>query len=77
MTLPIQLPAGWTSEASESLGTVLAAEDKRGYVTVDERLRSFELGMCVVRKRGGYAGRNWKASLYRDAVAALDAAINY
>lgn len=76
MILPIELPEDWTAQEMVSFGVVITADNRRGYVTIDERLRSFETGMVVVRKRGNYAGRNWKAALYNDAVATLQAAIN-
>jgi hypothetical protein len=69
------LPTGWTVEIDASYGAILCAMEKRGFVTVDERLRGFALGISVVRKRGIYFGRNWKTRLYLDAIAALNAAI--
>lgn len=79
MKLPITLPEGWTAQSMIAFGVVITADNRRGYVTVDERLRAFETGMTAVRKRGhvDYAGRNWKTRLYSDAVATLQAAINY
>lgn len=70
------LPAEWSAEYDKTLGTILVADGRRGYVTVDERRRGFELGMATVRVCGDYAGRNWKANLYLDAIAALNAAIS-
>lgn len=69
------LPTGWIVEVDVSHGVILCAAEKRGFVTVDERQRGFTLGISVVRKRGMYFGRNWKARLYLDAIAALNAAI--
>ncbi len=80
MGLPIKLPDGWTAEDTGTYGVIICAMQEdgygKGYVTVDERLRGFELGMAVVRKRGDYAGRGWKAALYSDAVALLQKTIS-
>lgn len=53
------LPTGWKAEDDVSFGTIITAENSKGFVTVDERLRGFALGMSAVRVRGSYAGRNW------------------
>lgn len=69
------LPTDWTVEIHSTYGTILCAVGKRGFVTVDERRRSFALGISAVRHRGNYYGRNWRIRLYRDAVAALTCAL--
>lgn len=72
------LPEGWTHEYSRSYGLIInAVVDGRhlGSVTVSEDARGFDLGISIVRKRGQYAGRGWKVSLYKDAVRALQAAL--
>lgn len=72
------LPAGWLHEEIRSYGVILTAVEagrQQGSVTVNEAMRSFKLGVCPVRERGDYAGRGWKADLYRDAVKALQDAL--
>jgi hypothetical protein len=61
---------------------VLAARDAEGaalgFVTVCERARSFELGISRVRADADdaqYAGRGWREHLYRDAIMALQEAL--
>ncbi|AYG47879.1 hypothetical protein DV532_26710 (plasmid) [Pseudomonas sp. Leaf58] len=79
MELPISLPEGWSAEADEMLGVVITAvssEGHKGFVTVSEAKRSFELGMSVVRQRKHYAGRYWRKELYEEAVATLRAAMS-
>jgi hypothetical protein len=80
--IPVELPAHWRTE-HDSVGNVLVnARDERGqcigWVTVDERSRSFGLGMCRPRGHANeseYAGRGWRAQLYTRAVKALQDAI--
>ncbi|MEN1613949.1 hypothetical protein AAIH27_34980, partial [Pseudomonas aeruginosa] len=77
MNLPIALPEGWSAEADEMLGVVITAvslDGHKGFVTVSEAKRSFELGMSVVRQRKHYSGRYWRKELYEEAIAALQAA---
>ena len=81
--LPIELPPGWTAEVSEMYGTIITAVDstgqKVGYVTVSEKVRHFELGITIPRRlQNGAepAGRAWKVSLYKAAVASLRNALN-
>lgn len=77
MKLPIILPDGWSAEEVVTHGTVIEAPDgySKCFVTVDENVRNFKLGMSTVYERGGYTGRNWKVALYNDAVTALQAVI--
>lgn len=78
MDLPISLPEGWSAEADEMLGVVITAvssEGHKGFVTVSEAKRSFELGMSVVRQRKHYSGRYWRKELYEEAVSVLKQAI--
>ena len=79
MELPISLPEGWSAEADEMLGVVITAvssEGHKGFVTVSEAKRSFELGMSVVRQLKHYTGRYWRKELYEKAVATLRAAMS-
>jgi len=79
MELPISLPDGWSAEADETLGVIITAvcpEGNKGFVTVSEAKRSFELGMSVVRKHKHYSGRYWRKELYEEAVATLKDAIS-
>lgn len=78
MKLPITLPDGWIAEDVATHGTVIEAPDGFGkcFVTVDEKVRNFKLGMSTVYERGDYAGRNWKVALYNDAVTALQAVLD-
>lgn len=78
MDIQAALPSGWIYESDRTYGVIITAvEDGRhqGYVTVDEHKRGFVLGISQVHKRGEYAGRNWRAALYADAVGALQMAI--
>lgn len=79
MKLPIALPDGWTAEDIVTHGTVIEAPDEFGkcFVTVDEKVRNFKLGMSTVYERGDYTGHGWKVALYNDAVAALQAVIGW
>ncbi|HHM5368576.1 TPA: hypothetical protein ACRNJF_004142 [Pseudomonas aeruginosa] len=79
MNLPISLPDGWSADADETLGVIITAvspEGHKGFVTVSEAKRSFELGMSLVRQRKHYSGRYWRKELYEEAVATLQAAIS-
>lgn len=72
------LPEGWTLETSRGYGEIIGAViegELQGYVTVDEQKRGFALGITPVKAKGAYAGRNWKASLYGDAVAKLQSVL--
>ncbi|MFV3332636.1 hypothetical protein ACQCLI_32135 (plasmid) [Pseudomonas nitroreducens] len=79
MNLPITLPEGWSAEADESFGVIITAVGQgghKGFVTVSETLRGYELGMARVRQRKHYSGRYWRKELYEEAVAALQAALS-
>lgn len=79
MNLPIALPAGWSAETDETLGviiTVVGPDGDKGFVTVSETKRSFELGMSMVRRRRHYAGRYWRKELYEAAIASLQVAMS-
>lgn len=79
MNLPIVLPEGWSVEEDETLGVIITAvapDGYKGFVTVSEAKRSFELGISVVRQRKHYSGRYWRKELYEEALAALQAAMN-
>lgn len=79
MNLPITLPDGWSAETDESLGVIITAVGQGGYkgfVTVSETLRSYELGIARVRQRKHYSGRYWRKELYEEAVAALQVALS-
>lgn len=72
--LPISLPEGWTAEKDEAFGVIITAigpDGHKGFVTVCETKRSFELGMSVVRQRKHYSGRYWRKELYEEAVSTL------
>jgi hypothetical protein len=74
MNLPIALPAGWYAETDEMLGVIITAvgpDGDKGFVTVNETKRSFELGMSIVRQRKHYAGRYWRKELYEEAISSL------
>ena len=74
MNLPIALPEGWSAETDEMLGVIITAvglNGDKGFVTVSESKRSFELGMSIVRQRKHYAGRYWRKELYEEAIACL------
>jgi hypothetical protein len=81
--LPADLPLGWKAESSKTYGTVITAVDEKGremgYVTVDETVRNFALGVARPRRLQHGAeptGRGWKAQLYKAAIACLREAIN-
>lgn len=81
--LPVALPPSWRAELSKTYGTVITAVDAAGrdvgYVTVDETVRNFALGVVRPRRlqRGAEpTGRGWKAQLYEAAIARLREAIN-
>jgi hypothetical protein len=64
------LPEAWTCEKDSSYGVVIGWPG-HGYVTVNDSVRGFALGIQPVRERGNYAGRGWKDRLYADAIKAL------
>ena len=77
--LPFPLPDGWEIEQA-SIGVFLAARradgHALGWVTVNERIRDFELGMTPVRANAydltpKYKGRHWRKQLYEAAITAL------
>lgn len=79
MNLPIALPEGWSAEADETFGMIITAvgqDGRKGFVTVNEAKRSFELGMSIVRQRKHYSGRYWRKELYEEAVATLQASMS-
>lgn len=75
------LPEGWTVDAFQRNGEVVTLQYRKwGYVTIDYRLRDFELGMTAnprgSRRRSDpiparYQGRGWRGNLERDAMFAL------
>lgn len=74
-----ELPGEWTFEVCRTYGVIVTAVEggrQQGSVTVDEDKRSFALGIALVRTRGAYSGRGWKASLYQDAVKSLQEALS-
>jgi len=78
LTLPVQLPKGWTAEHSKVYGTIITAVNDdgapAGYVTVAEDVRNFSLGMSRPRRLQPGAeptGRGWKKQLYQAAIAKL------
>ena len=68
------LPEGWSFEEIPNYGTVISTYEKRGFVTVSEPFRSFEMGISIIKNRGNYYGRNWRKRLYQDAIAVLGVA---
>lgn len=79
MHIPVELPAGWSFEVSPAHGVIITGVDDRGsqgFVSISERQRNFELGISVVRRQGAYTGRNWRESLYGDAIEALQDALS-
>ncbi len=79
LSLPITLPEGWSAEPDETFGVIITAVDPgghKGFVTVNEAKRSFELGMGIVRQRKHYSGRYWRKELYEEAVATLQASMS-
>ena len=79
MNLPIVLPEGWSAETDNSLGVIitgLGPGGQKGFVTISETLRSYELGMARVRQRKHYSGRYWRKELYEEAIASLQAALS-
>jgi hypothetical protein len=79
MNLPIVLPEGWSADTDEMLGVIITAiglNGDKGFVTVSEAKRSFELGMSIVRQRKHYAGRYWRKELYEAAIASLQVAMS-
>lgn len=79
MNLPIALPDGWSAEMDEAFGVIITAVapgGHKGFVTVCEAKRSFELGMSIPRQRKHYSGRYWRKELYEEAIAALQAAMS-
>ncbi|HGN1515717.1 MULTISPECIES: hypothetical protein [Pseudomonas] len=80
MNLPITLPEGWSAETDDTFGVIITAVGKgghKGFVTVSESLRGYELGIARVRQRKHYSGRYWRKELYEEAVGALHAALSY
>lgn len=78
MNLPVELPAGWSAETDPTLGviiTAVGADGGKGFATVSEAKRAFDLGICSPRERKLYAGRYWRKELYKEAIVALQAAM--
>lgn len=73
--VPITLPDEWSAEWSDIYNGIIITAATDGYVTVNEQLRNFGLGICLVKSPGDYHGRGWKQRLYEDAVNALQDAI--
>ena len=78
--IPVELPEHWEVVFNDAYGHVIEARADDGgldgAVTVSEQNRNYKLGMMPIREKGPYAGRGWKEKLYRDAVAALEHAID-
>lgn len=76
LTLPVDLPSGWTAEKC-SFGVLIEARDAAGRtiggMTVDEAMRGFSPGSAPVKRSDiePYRGRGWRVALYRDAIDAL------
>tara|TARA_R110002124_G_scaffold128157_2_gene288518 strand:+ start:4812 stop:5048 length:237 start_codon:yes stop_codon:yes gene_type:complete len=73
MKLPIELPNHWTAEP-DAYGIIITGTTAAGdkvFVTVNESMRSFGLGIVSINDRQNYTGRNWRRQLYSDAVEKL------
>lgn len=64
------IPKHWDVEEFRSYGIVITCPGV-GAVTVDEEKRDFVGGMCPIRKRGPYSGRDWRNRLAEAAVSKL------
>lgn len=79
MSLPIELPDGWSWESDTNQGVIIrgiGANGLHGFCTVSDRVRGYELGITPVRVGKDYSGRNWRRKLYEDAVATLQSALS-
>ncbi|HFL2867010.1 TPA: hypothetical protein ACGWVL_001350 [Pseudomonas aeruginosa] len=78
VNLPITLPDGWTAEDDAGYGVIItgiATCGYKGYVTVSESVRGFELGISMVRRKMAFSGRSWRKDLFTSAVTELKKAL--